>query len=164
MTEKQIAFWIDCMDKTENDFINEKIFLEKKFKGEPNANDVIWAMLNNKIREVAPNDANRYSKLFVIYDLMSTFLYKIEDKDPFSILKEVRKYELLRIKDAGIYPKVSIFTLDEGVCSTAKKIKNKVYTLEDALKLEPLPDPKCKCKIRHDKIPICCCSYRAEIE
>jgi hypothetical protein len=159
MTDKQILFWAECIEKNREDFNNEKKLLTDKFGGAPHDEDVIWSLLNKQLLYIPPNDINLFSKLITIYDLMTHFLLKVENKDPIDLIKQKQKVELNKIKAAEIYTKVKVGTQHDGVCSTAKKMKNRVFNLDDAIAQMPIPFPDCRNRQFHKKIKVCTCYY-----
>ncbi len=74
MTDKQIQFWVECIDKNRMDFDNEKILLTEKFGSNPNDKDIIWSLLNKQILDIPKYDINRINKMMTKYDLMANFL------------------------------------------------------------------------------------------
>ncbi len=159
MTDKQIQFWVECIDKHRKDFDNEKMLLAEKFGGLPKDEDIIWSLLNKYVLDIPKYDINRINKMITTYDLMANFLLTFENKDPIELIRQKRKLELQKIKEVGIYTKVKIGTLHEGICTTAKKMKDKSYSIDEAIKQMPIPFPNCKNRALHKKIKVCTCYY-----
>lgn len=162
MTEKQIIEWVDFMDKSMDEYNSTKETLCIKFGNEPRPNDIIWRMFNDKTLEISiGEEQNRKNRLITNYHLMANFLLRVEGKNPFELIKQARQIELTEFQEVGIYTKVRIMTFHEGLCSTAKKLRNKIYKLSDVINEMPVPSPQCKNIVKsvNSKIPYCTCCY-----
>lgn len=150
---------------TMENFIDEKTKLTNKFGGVPKDQDVVWSLFNVKIKELIDKpDQNTPNILKSLYHTMAYFLVTVESKDPSDLLKQAHRIELKKIYDVGIYPKVRICTFHEGVCDTAKQLKNKIFNLSDILDSDLLPPSNCKNMTLNKRIAWCTCTYFALTE
>ena len=143
---------------TEKDFGIHKDKLSKKFGQEASDRDVIWSIFNElltKIRDL--------HSLKMIYYEMALFLNE-EGKDCFTVLQQSAKMELMKFKQEGFIKKVRILIGGEDSCEACQRLKNKVFTLEEALENMPIPCKECTHKLYDEKRGFCRCCYVAEID
>ena len=162
LLNKEDAIAIDELKNLENfgiknnDFINKKRKLSKKFGEEAKSADVIWGLFNELILKTK----NLHSLQVIYYD-MALFLNK-EGKNCFSVLQKSAKMELMKYKQRGI-KKVQILTSGSS-CEACQRLEAKVFTIEEALEKMPIPCKECTNKLYDEKRGFCRCSYLAEIE
>jgi len=142
----------------DNDFINKRRVLSKKFGKEAKSTDVIWGLFNELILKTKD-----LHSLKMIYYEMALFLNQ-EGKDCFSVLQQSAKMELMEFKQEGFIKKVRILTAGEDSCEACRRLENKVFTIEEALEKMPIPCNECTHKLYDEKRGFCRCCYLAEIE
>ena len=167
LLNKEDAIAVDWLKNLENfgikdnDFINERRELSKKFGKKAKSTDVIWGLFNELIiLKIKTKDLN---SLKMIYYDMALFLNK-EGKDCFTVLQQSAKMDLMRFKQEGSIKKVQILTQQENSCEACRQLENKVFTIEEALEKMPIPCKECTQKLYDEKRGFCRCSYVAEIE
>ncbi|MCG7849472.1 MAG: hypothetical protein MIO93_09885 [ANME-2 cluster archaeon] len=156
---------IDWLKKLENYGITEKHFDDQKNKLSTqfgciaSNHDVIHTLFNKLILENSD-----FHTLKMIYFEHALFLYE-EGGDCFKNLQLVknlqlaRKMELLRYKQSGIgIEKVKIRSHEES-CSFCQALNGKIYSIEEALKIMPIPCKDCTFILYRDKRNFCRCTY-----
>lgn len=108
--------------------------------------DFIWSMFKYLISET-----QEAHKLKVLYYSMALFLRE-EKKDFFKVLQESKKWELLYYKEGGYIKKVEILASKDS-CETCKKQGGKIFTINKALDVMPIP---CKDCSHYDNFCRCC--------
>ena len=94
----------------------------------------------------------------MIYYNHALFLNE-EGKDCFKILQQANKMNLLRYKQSEIdIEKVEIIS-GEDPCSFCQQLNGKIYSIEEALKLMPIPCKDCSFILNDDKRGFCRCTY-----
>lgn len=111
--------------------------------------DFIWSNFNEYIAK-HPTD---YFNLMSTYLEMANFLQE-EDKNPFQMLQQARKMELLRYKSEGIR---SVEILSYGGCTHCNELNGKKFLITDALRTMPIPNKECE---YHNGF--CRCGYCAD--
>ena len=153
--------WLSNLEQygiTKNDFVIRKDKLSKKFAQEASDRDVIWSIFNElltKIRDL--------HSLKMIYYEMALFLNE-EGKDCFTVLQQSAKMELMKFKQEGFFKKVRILTAGEDSCEACQRLKDTVFTIEEALEKMPIPCKECTHKLYDEKRGFCRCCYVAEID
>lgn len=112
-----------------------------------NRGDFKWRLFQEALSR---NAANRQA-LSSIYHQMAIHLVD-EEKNPNQCLVLSHEQELYEFKELG-FRKVKISTSPDS-CSKCSDQKNKVFTIDDALKSEPLPCKKCE-----SHYGFCRCTY-----
>lgn len=164
LLNKEDAIAIDWLKNLENfgikdnDFINKRRELSKKFGEEAKSVDVIWGLFNELILKTK----NLHSLKMIYYE-MALFLNK-EGKDCFLVLQQSAEMELMKFKQDGFIKKVRILTAGEDSCEACRQLENKVFTIEEALEKMPIPCKECTHKLHDEKRGFCRCCYVAEIE
>ena len=137
---------------TERDYDVQRDRLYKKYGQEPRIPDVVWAVFN----ELLIAKINDIYSLPMIYFEMALFLND-EGKDPFKILQNSRKMELLRIRQEG-GKKVTIISCEDA-CEQCRRLHGKVFKIEEALRIMPIPSPQCTFILETGKRGWCRCVY-----
>ena len=156
-----VADWLKKLDIfgiKDSDFINKKKELSNKFGTEANSTDTIWGLFNELI--LRTRDLH---SLKLIYYEMALFLNK-KGKDCFSLLQQSTKMELLRLKQDDFVKNVRVLIANNGSCEKCTQLKNKVFTIDKALEIMPIPHKECAHKLYDKKRGFCRCSYLAEFD
>ncbi len=142
---------VDCLKNmaefgaTEADYRKHKDMLVRRFGKEPAYQDIVWSIYN----ELISKNIKDFHMLNMIYYQMAWFL-KDEGKPFVHVLKLKHKMDLLRYKQEGsIITEVDIDAT--ACCDKCKPLNGKVYSIETALKEEPIPYENCD--------QFCMCSY-----
>lgn len=160
LLQKGDALAVDSLDNleyrgiTKNDFFDKKIKLSKQFGQEAESTDVIWALYNDLIAR----NLNNLNLLKGIYYEMALFLNK-EGKDCLKMLQLSNEMELRYFRHFSFIKKVQIITCGEDSCEACRKLHNKVFTIDEALKTMPIPCKECTHKIYDKKHGFCRCCY-----
>ena len=164
LLNKEDVIAVDWLKNLENfgikddDFINKRSELSKKFGKEAKSTDVIWGLFNELILETKD-----LHSLKMIYYEMALFLNK-EGKDCFTVLQQSAKMELMKFKQEAFIKKVGVLTAGEDSCEACRRLENKVFTIEEALEKMPIPCKECTHKLYDEKRGFCRCCYVAEID
>ncbi len=164
LLNKEDAVAVDWLKNLENfgikdnDFLNKRRELFKKFGKEAESTDVIWGLFNELILKTKD-----LHSLKMIYYEMALFLNK-EGKDFFQFLQQSAKMELMKFKQEGFIKKVRILTAGEDSCETCRRLENMVFTIEEALEKMPIPCKECTHKLYDKERGFCRCCYVAEID
>ncbi len=156
LTEEQAKCvdWIKRFGISEEEYKQVHKELSKKFGSEPRPSDIIWGVLNNWVIKAGDD----YGYLSYIYYLMASFTYDEGKKGYFDLLQLSRKYELLKLKDAGIQ-KVKILSTKE--CESCAQLDGEIFTIEEALEKMPIPNRNCTFTFGNEdrKEGFCRCIY-----
>ena len=136
---------------TKENFMTKKKSLSNSYGIEARDRDVTWALLNEAIIK---NDD--FKKLSHIYFVQASMLYE-EGRDFFRILQQCRRSELLSYKKFKYNKKVKI--LSGCGCDSCTNLNGKVYTIDEALELMPIPNPSCNYKPNSSGKGWCRCAY-----
>ena len=127
--------FISKMEIDENEFLKRYDILKSKFGINPSLNDIEWMILNEKIL-----NTKDYQDLKIIYDRMAYIICE-EGKNPYELLKQARLFELYNFKKTEI-KNVQIRCIEIN-CEFYKEINNKIYNIDEAIKLMPIPKKEC---------------------
>ncbi len=137
----------------EDDFNNRKNFLILKTGKVPKDTDVLRSLL-----------LELQAKGIIVYSHLALIL-NWEGKDTYQFLFNARRTELSNLKKSKIVQKVKIISgAKQGEiesCPECKELHGKIFTIDEALKLMPLPNKNCTCKIYDKNKGICRCTYTA---
>ena len=118
--------------------------------------DIIWKLYNKKIARAIKKGESGY--LPGIYYEMALFLNS-SGKDCSHILREFHRATLLNYKDAGV-KKVQILSCAKGnSCDHCLELDKKVFAIEEALQLMPLPNKNCSKNFFGTGLPFCRCTF-----
>ncbi len=95
-------------------------------------------------------------KLKMMYFQKALDLFR-KDLNFFDELFESKKCELLKFKEFKYNKKVKI--LSSCGCNSCEELNGKVYTIDEALKLMPIPNPGCSHKTNASGKGWCRCCY-----
>lgn len=144
---------------SDNDYNLMKEVLAKRFEEEPNQSDIVWGLFNKAL-----NKAMQKSDLQEIGRLYSSMAYLLDDevKNPVKMLQLSHKMEILNYKTSGVVKGVEILATG---CDECKKLNGKKYSIDEALKLSPLPNKNCRFKLNDkSKYSFCRCCYLPVLE
>jgi len=133
---------------TRQNFNSTRQRLSKEFSLRASVNDTVWRILNT----INTPDRSYQNRKF-IYLAMEEIL-RSEGKNTNDIMAKVHKMDLLEMKElnknSGIKMVAKIHTAnDEFVCDECRKLSEKVFTVDEALKTMPIPhrctNENCRC-------------------
>lgn len=150
--------WLQSLSSygiSETDYEREKGQLSKKFGHEAKDRDVIWSLFNRLI--TTKRDLHI---LKMIHYEMALFLDE-ENRDFKPLLEQAAKMDLLYYKQLNVL-KVEILSAGAGnSCEACQKQHGKVYTIEEALRLMPIPYKDCTRTLNSERKGFCRCKYVA---
>ena len=148
---------LGCYSVSEMDYEHEKNQLSTTFGQEAKDRDVVWSLFNRLI--VTKPD---FQTLKTVYYDMALFLEE-ENRDFRTCLEQYHKMELLSYKQLGVV-KVAILSAGAGnSCEACYVQHGKVYTIEEALRLMPIPCKDCTHTLSGERKGFCRCLYTAVI-
>lgn len=145
-----------------SDLISEDEFQEAKKLvlskgGNLNINDITWGLLNKTVlSEMQQGNWHRMSR---IYYEMAMFAAR-ERRDVFHILQEATRCKLMDYKREGVN-QVKILTAGQDSCSVCNQQNGKIFTIDEALKMMPIPVKECSTEVFVDGKGFCRCLYLA---
>lgn len=113
------------------------------FKRYPNGNygDLIWSMFNKLVDD--NSKPMNYSNLNMIHYSMAIFLME-HGKNGFEQGYLARKYNLMDMKQSDMIKEVEISCVyDASSCENCKPLHKKKYSIDEALRLMPIPHKDC---------------------
>ncbi|MFA5056122.1 MAG: hypothetical protein WC562_08130 [Dehalococcoidia bacterium] len=140
---------------SETDYEREKGQLTKKFGHEAKDRDVIWSLFNRLI--TIKRDLHSLKTLN--YE-MAVFLDE-ENRDFRPLLEQAAKMDLLQYKKLNV---VKVEILSAGIgnsCEGCQKQHGKIYTIDEALRLMPIPCKDCTRTLNSERKGFCRCKYVA---
>ena len=113
-----------------------------------------WIVLSKQVEEFSKD--GDWQSLSQVYFQMALHLYK-EGKEFFHVLQESARFQLLSFRELDI-KRVHISVVG---CSACMKQKDRIVSIEEALKEMPIPCKDCTTKIKGpaSKIGWCRCTY-----
>jgi len=145
---------------TEADLDHRKDALSRKFGREASDRDAVWSLFNAVVAVVAR--VSNFNGLKMLYFEMALFV-GAEGKDPFHLLQQSQKMELMRYKGTLGFTGVEIFACEDS-CEACRKLDRKVFTIEEALEKMPIPCRECTNPILSDDWGWCRCFYGVVVE
>lgn len=136
--------------------LGEPEIKKERAMGAKNDDEATFSILS-RITILKTNDLN---DLKIAYLILASLAAKTGK--PFRPFKLAAHHcELLRYKSTnGVVKNVKILTSDnKDICIECQNNKGKIYTIDDAIKLTPLPCPKCTCVGVNGQIGFCDCCY-----
>lgn len=150
---KWIASISEFTEFTEIDYEKERDLLNDKFWEVPNDSDIIWSIFNKILLKTGDSQV-----LKGIYYKMAIFLDE-EGKDPFKMLQQVSKMNLVILKNSWVVSTVEILTCGNNSCESCEKLGGKVFNIDTALIELPIPCKTCTNKLHSNKYGFCRCTY-----
>jgi len=139
----------------ETEFNLEKDRLRVRFGREPNDSDVSWGVLNHLVIKA------KGLQLREIYYQMALFL-NADGKNCIKVRREGERCELEKYKKDGI-KKVKILS-GSNSCKECQQQSEKIFTIEEALELKPIPCKSCSYILFPGRPPFCRCLYQAYLD
>jgi hypothetical protein len=146
--------WFGRRGMTKQAIEDERIRLEKI--GHPCRYwDAVWTLAG----EIASRELRRgdHQELRSLYYSMALFL-SLDGKDPSILLRESHRHELLYIGRPDILVEIS-GPANTWDCQACKKLHGKRMTVAEALRTQPLPNPRCTHRMDDGGYPFCRCCY-----
>ncbi len=137
-------------------FENKKNSLSQIPSSDLSDHNVMLKLFSEKLEQT-----KNYSELKRLYFSLALCMAGF-DKPFFHYLYESQKAELLNFREKGLYKYV---ILQCGAkCNTCKQSNGQRLTIEEALKMMPLPNKKCTNKIYNRIEGWCICWYAPDIQ
>jgi hypothetical protein len=136
------------------EFKQKRAELQEKFGPEITTVDVFWNLLRN-----AMINTKETAKLKKIHRHLAFFLRDLH-QDFYYILQRAIKMQLLELRNDGSTKRICITTGPEP-CSACRELNGKIYTVEEALTLMPLPCKDCSGMLAKKIRGFCRCSFIA---
>ncbi|HBE80918.1 MAG TPA: hypothetical protein DDW65_24490 [Firmicutes bacterium] len=136
-------------------FIQKRVELQDKYGPEVNSVDVLWSLVQTALN--ATQDPGILKKLYH----QATLFLKDLKQDFYSILQRSAKMQLLEFQNDAYTKQVRIVTAPGGVCATCRQLDGTIYSLEDAIRLMPLPCKACGHHLSKEFSGFCRCNYQA---
>lgn len=119
--------------------------------------DAVWSLVNKMvINEVGKGD---FHTLQMLYYEQALFL-EFEGKDPAPLLQQSNEMALRDLQRH--VDRVKIFS--EHGCDACRAMEGKEFSIEEALRTHPLPNPQCTHRFEEGHYPFCRCMYQAAID
>lgn len=151
---KELGISDDQIDSIRNEL------LQKWGEGHPSFNDLIWKIFNNQVIELSKKNAS-HNEFKMLYFIWALFACEI-NSDPTNLLQQSHKWKLLGYKDGGIH---HVEILSNQGCDICNSLNGKVFSIEEAIKRNLLPNKNCIHKLAEtNKYSWCRCMYSAHIE
>lgn len=139
---------------SEKDFNDQKNKLSKQFGCIASNHDVIHSLFNKLVLENTD-----FHTLEMIYHNHALFLNE-EGKDCSKILQQANKMTLLRYKqNESIGLKKVVISSCNDSCSSCQRLNGKIYSIEEALKIMPIPCKDCSFILNDENRGFCRCIY-----
>lgn len=136
------------------DFIQKRNELREEFGAEINSVDVFWSLLSQTMLNTKDSVVSKR-----IHRRLAMFLGDLK-QDFFYILQRAIKMQLLELRNDGFTKQVRIIAGPES-CPACRQLDGKIYTIEEALTLMPLPSKECTSKLDKSINGFCHCNYQA---
>jgi hypothetical protein len=138
---------------TEEDFDIRKRQLAEKLGKNVRDRDVIWSLFNTSVTKIRDYGLRR-----ALYYSMALFVDE-EVRDPFPLLQESAKMELMMLGRRGRRRRVQILTAREKSCDACRRLEGQRITIEQALETMPIPNTNCGFHLSNEQLSFCRCSY-----
>jgi hypothetical protein len=152
-----IERWMQTLERyelTAGDFAVHWETLRKRLGQEPRDSDVIWSLFNAVVRDsIKRADLGQLKSLY--FD-MALFLYE-EGRGFLHLRRQAAKMELLRHKEWGT-KEVEILAAPNS-CQACKRLAGRVLTVDEALRLMPIPIDGCSHRMFNREEGWCRCEY-----
>jgi hypothetical protein len=139
---------------TDESYIQKRVELQDQYGPEINSVDVLWSLIQKTLN--GTQDPEMLKKL---YHRAALFLEDLK-QDFYYILQRSAKMQLLEFQHDGYTKQVRIVA-GPGVCAACRQLDGKIYSLEDAIRLMPLPCKACSHHLSKEFGNFCRCSYQA---
>ena len=116
--------------------------------------DAVWALCNEMLLNELSGRAD-LQRLGSMYYALALISVK-NGNDPTELLRESNKMELLYTKQGS---KRDVEITGPCGCDSCKALHGKRMTVDEALRLEPIPNPGCTRRFLEEQYPFCRCRY-----
>ena len=113
--------------------------LLKRFKTTPSQGDIVWAILSERL--LSAMKQGNWQEMKMLYWQQARLLYEL-GSEFLIVLQEAAKCELRDYQLAGL-KKVEVLTAGEQSCDKCSALNGKVFTIEQALEVMPIPVGDC---------------------
>lgn len=137
------AFSLDTLkhlDVSQKEYKDTEKELSKKFKVSPSQGDVVWAILNERL--LSAMKKSDWQQMKMLYWEQARLLYE-QGKEFFRLLQEAARCELRNYQSSGVVKKVEILTAGNQSCEKCNVLSGKVFTINEALEIMPIPVKDC---------------------
>lgn len=143
-----------------DDFFRERERLTRQFGKKPSSSDVLWSLYNTVISRLA--DIGEFHPSF-LYFLMAHFLYD-EGREFRHLLQQSIEMQLTEYRESRVADKVRILTGRDGSCEACRQLEGRVFTLDEAFELMPIPCKDCTFELHPGKPGWCRCQYLSGVD
>ena len=154
--------WLETFSShglSEADYEKEKSRLSAELGREAKDREVAWALFSKLLRSTT----NLHSLKMINYEMALFVEEESGDFRPF--LEKAAEMELLNYRQSGVVKKVQILSAGIGnSCEACRKQDGKVFTIEEALRLMPIPYKDCARTLLGEREGFCRCAYTAVLE
>lgn len=119
--------------------------------------DAVWA-LTNKLALDAMREGE-FHKLKLLYYGQALFL-EFEGKDPVPLLVQSNEVALRTLQPRSGIVKISVVP----GCDACREMDGRQFTVEEALRTHPIPNPGCTHRFEEGHYPFCRCMYLPVVE
>ena len=143
-------------DNFDSIYETNKKELTKRWGFEPKEGDLLWGTAQRLLMDAMKK--GDWGSMFSIYFGQALYIHN-SGKNSQKYQQIIYDLELQNKKD-GLINKVQISSVKGQSCSACNKLDGKVFTVEEALKMHPLPNKKCSFKF-NSNAPTgwCRCAY-----
>lgn len=139
---------------SEANFEQVKSRISAKLKKDASDKDVVWSLLNQAIQ----NNSDDFNLLHRIHYTMALFLDE-EKRDFKPLLVDAARLQIMYYKQRGV-SEVRIMSAGAGnSCESCQKQDGKIYTVDEALRLMPIPCDECAKPGLSGQLGFCRCQY-----
>jgi uncharacterized Zn finger protein (UPF0148 family) len=144
---------------SEADYDKEKLRLARQLGREVKDREIAWTLFSRLLRSTT----DLQSLKMINYQMA---LFVEEDSGDFRpFLEKAAELELLNYKRSRVVRKVQVLSAGAGnSCEVCFEQDGKVYTIDEALKLKPIPCKGCTHTLSGKRAGFCRCLYNAVIE
>ncbi len=135
-------FWINKLglyNITKENYEEAENRLLKKFRSKFQKRDIVWVLFNRAVIKQSKNPLLCSS----IYRIMGDFVIE-EGKKPDQYYDLASKVKLEQFKKEGFKEIQICSSLGERTCKECSKLNGKTLKIDEALKIRPIPNKKCK--------------------
>ena len=125
----------------------ENVIYERR-RHSTNIKDALWSICNERLLE--NRKQNKWNDAIILYQLME-WLLVLEGRSANHIVKKRLYLQLQQYKKQGVSLIIIVVPLEES-CEACRALDGKEYSIDEALKEQPLPPEGCTC-LR------CLCTY-----
>lgn len=131
--------------------------LAERFGKEPGVHDIVWSIFNElllRTTDFQDQKSLHYSMALFLAD---------EGRDPYRMLQQASRAELMHYKNSGAIDKVKILASGNG-CAECESLGGTILDIDQALNEMPIPNKECTYKSFSKKHSFCRCCYVAHFD